>query len=163
MPGLALRSPMNCSTPGFPVLHWPPAVLCLVVQSCPRLCDPMGYSPPVSSVHGIFQASGLEWVAISFSRGFSRPRHGTYVSCISCIAGRFFTAEPLGKPKAGLVVLNSLNFCLSGKLLISQSNVNESLVGYSILGYRFFPFITLKILCHSLWLVEFLWKNQVIS
>ena len=39
-----------------------------VTQSCPTLCDPMGYSLPCSSVHGIFQARVLEWVAISFSR-----------------------------------------------------------------------------------------------
>ena len=79
---------MDYSNPGFPVLHWPPAVLCLVVQSCPRLCDPMGYSPPVSSVHGIFQAKILEWVAISFSRGSSQPRDRTQVSHI---AGWYFT------------------------------------------------------------------------
>ena len=41
-----------------------------VTQSCPTLCDPMDRSPPGSSVHGIFQASVLEWVAISFSPGF---------------------------------------------------------------------------------------------
>ena len=39
-----------------------------VAQSCPTLCDPMDCSPPGSSVHGIFQARVLEWVAISFSR-----------------------------------------------------------------------------------------------
>ena len=39
-----------------------------VAQSCPTLCDPMGYSLPVSSVHGIFQAIVLEWIAISFSK-----------------------------------------------------------------------------------------------
>ena len=33
------------------------------------LCDPLDYSPPGSSVHGIFQASILEWVAIYFSNG----------------------------------------------------------------------------------------------
>ena len=49
-----------------------------------------------SSVHGIFQARILEWVAISFSRGSSRPRDQTWVSCI---AGRRFTTEPPGKPK----------------------------------------------------------------
>ena len=38
------------------------------------LCDPMDCSPPDSSVHGIFQAIILERVAISSSRGFSRPR-----------------------------------------------------------------------------------------
>ena len=40
-----------------------------VAQSCPTLYDPMDRSPPGSSVHGIFQARELEWVAISFSRG----------------------------------------------------------------------------------------------
>ena len=38
-----------------------------VAQSCPTLRDPMVYSLPVSSVHGIFQARVLEWVAIAFS------------------------------------------------------------------------------------------------
>ena len=38
-----------------------------VVQLCPTLCDPMDYSLPGSSVHGIFQARVLEWIAISFS------------------------------------------------------------------------------------------------
>ena len=53
-------------------------------------CNAMNCSPPSSSVCGIFQASTLEWVAISFSRGSSRPRDWTHISCISCI-GRFFT------------------------------------------------------------------------
>ena len=39
-----------------------------VVQSCPTLSDPMDYSPPGSSVHGIFQAKVPEWVAIAFSK-----------------------------------------------------------------------------------------------
>ena len=39
-----------------------------VAQSCPTLSDPMDYSPPGSSVHGIFQARVLEWGAIAFSR-----------------------------------------------------------------------------------------------
>ena len=52
--------------------------------------------------------------------------------------------------KAGLVVLNSLNFCLSEKLLISPSILNEILAGYSNLGCRFSPFSTLNISCHSL-------------
>ena len=38
-----------------------------VAQSCPTLSDPMDYSPPGSSDHGIFQARVLEWVAIAFS------------------------------------------------------------------------------------------------
>ena len=48
----------------------------------------MGYSPPGSSVHGFLHARILEWVAIPFSRGSSRPRDWIQVSCI---AGRFFT------------------------------------------------------------------------
>ena len=60
----------------------------LVAKSCPTLCDPMDCSPPGSSVHEIFQARILEWVAISFSRGSSQPRDWTQ---ISCNAGRFFT------------------------------------------------------------------------
>ena len=48
--------------------------------------------------------------------------------------------------RAGFEVLNSFSFCLSEKLLISSSNLNESLAGYSILGSRFLPFITLNIL-----------------
>ena len=56
-----------------------------VAQSCPTLCDPMDCSPPGSSVHGIFQARELEWAAISFSRGSSRPRDRTWVSHILCI------------------------------------------------------------------------------
>ena len=39
-----------------------------VAQSCPTLCDPVDYSPPGSSVHGILQARIMEWVAIPFSR-----------------------------------------------------------------------------------------------
>ena len=45
-----------------------------VAQSCPTLCDPVDCSLPDSSIHGIFQARVLEWVAISFSRGSSQPR-----------------------------------------------------------------------------------------
>ena len=50
-----------------------------VVQSCPTLCNPTDCSLPCSSIHGIFQATVLEWVAISFSRGSSQPRDGTKV------------------------------------------------------------------------------------
>ena len=47
----------------------------LVTKSCWFLCDPMDYSPPGSSVHGISQARILEWAAIPFSRGLSQPRN----------------------------------------------------------------------------------------
>ena len=53
-----------------------------VAQSCHTLCDPMDYSLPGSSVHGIFQEIVLDWIAIPFSRGSSQPRDQTHVSCI---------------------------------------------------------------------------------
>ena len=52
------------------------------------LCDPLDCSPPGSSVHGIFQARILEWIANSSSRGSSWPKDRTHVSCISCIGGQ---------------------------------------------------------------------------
>ena len=57
----------------------------LVTQLCLTLCDPM--NPPGPSVHGILQARILEWVAIaiSSSRGCSRFRDRTHVSCVSYI------------------------------------------------------------------------------
>ena len=58
-----------------------------VAELYPTLCKPVDCSPPGSSVHGILQARILQWVAISFSRGSSRPRDRTWVSRI---AGRCF-------------------------------------------------------------------------
>ena len=68
----------------------------LVAQSYLTLCNPMDYSPPGSSVHGILQARILEWVAIHSSSGSSQPMDQTWVSSIT---GGFFAAEPPGKVK----------------------------------------------------------------
>ena len=65
----------------------------LVTQSCLFLYDPTDCSPPGTSVHGTFQPRIPEWVAISFSRGSSRPRDRT---CVSCIAGRFLSSGKEG-------------------------------------------------------------------
>ena len=48
-------------------------VCAMSLQSCPTLCDPMNYSLPGSSVHGILQARILEYVAIPFSRDLPDP------------------------------------------------------------------------------------------
>ena len=45
-----------------------PLLLLTSAQLCPTLCNLMDYSPPDSSVHGVFPARILEWVAISFFR-----------------------------------------------------------------------------------------------
>ena len=75
-------------------------ILCAVcmhaqlLHSCLTLCDLMDCGLPGSSVHGILYARILEWVAVHFSRRSSELREQT---CISCIAGGFFTTEPPGK------------------------------------------------------------------
>ena len=53
-----------------------------VAQSCPAVCDPMDSATPWI-LHGILQVRILEWVAFPFSRGSSRPRNRTRVSCIA--------------------------------------------------------------------------------
>ena len=65
----------------------------------------MDCNPPGSSVHGFLQARILEWVAIFFSSGSSRPRNQTY---ISCIAGGFFTIGAVEKPSVLEVDLYNL-------------------------------------------------------
>ena len=60
--------------------------VCLCIQSCPTLWDPMNYSPPGSSVHGILQARILEKAVMPSNRWSSQPRDQTQVSPI---AGRF--------------------------------------------------------------------------
>ena len=44
----------------------------LLSQSCRTLCNPIDGSLPGSSVHGIFQARVLEWVAIAFSNSYNK-------------------------------------------------------------------------------------------
>ena len=75
--------------------HLPAYLTCMHVWLCLTLCDHM--DPPIFSVHGIFQARILMWVAVSFSRGSSWPREDPRLSsCISYI-GRwiFFSFLPL--------------------------------------------------------------------
>ena len=76
-------------------LHCIWKVKVLVCQLCLTPFDPMDCSQLGSSIHGILQARKLEWLAVPFFRGSSRPRDWLQASHI---AGRFFTAEPPGKP-----------------------------------------------------------------
>ena len=80
----------------------------LVIQSCLTLCDPMDCSPPDSSVREILQARILEGVAFPFSRESSQPMDQT---CVSCIAGRFFTFWAPGRPPTKFRSKISLNKC----------------------------------------------------
>ena len=65
-------------------------VCALLLQSCLTFCDPMNCSPPGSSVHVIFMARILEWVAISSSRDLPDP---DIELASSALAGGFFTTE----------------------------------------------------------------------
>ena len=67
-----------------------------VAQSCPTLCDPMDCCLSGSSVHGIFQARVLEWIAISFSRGYG-PDPGIEPWSLALQADAL-PSEPPGKP-----------------------------------------------------------------
>ena len=78
----------------FPVyMAW--KVKVLVAQLCLTIFDPMDDNLPGSSVHGILQVGILKWVTIPFSRASSQPRDRTWISCVT---GKFFLSEPLGKP-----------------------------------------------------------------
>ena len=74
--------------------YFMPLPQCVCAQSCSIVFDSVGCSLPDSSVHGIIQARILEWVAVSISRVSSQTRDQI---CISYVAGRSFTIQPLGK------------------------------------------------------------------
>ena len=85
------------------------------LQSCLTLCNPMNHSLLGSSVHGILQSRILEWVAMSFSRGSSRPRDQTLISFVSCI-GRWvlYHLRHLGSPvRSGVCCCSVAQSCLT--------------------------------------------------
>ena len=86
--------------------------MCLVIQSCLTLCNPMDCSPPGSSVHGILQVRILEWVAMPSYKGSSQPRDWTQVSYI---AGRFFTSWATREASS---LIQPLKLCTSHLILI---------------------------------------------
>ena len=107
-PHLVLRLSIHLSNCSLTTLHIPQKLQSLPVSTftstgCSEsvmstLCGPMDCSPLGSSVHGIFPARILEWVAMPSSRGASQPRDQTCISCASYLAGGFFITEPLEKP-----------------------------------------------------------------
>ena len=107
------------------------ACACSVAQSCLTLGNTVDCGPPGSSVHGIFQPRILEWVAMPSSRGSSRPRDRTSISYVSCIAGRFFTPEPPGKPPFSLNLNSILLHACS--ILLTQSSLMDSWVASTFL------------------------------
>ena len=90
-----------------------------VAQSCPTLCNPKDCSLPGSSVHGIFQARVLEWVAISFSRDLPNPgiKPGS-----PALQADVLLSEPPGKTsnywkkEAANVIINMMQRHLKSKI-----------------------------------------------
>ena len=82
----------------------------LVSKLYPPLSQPHELSLLSSSVHGIFQARILEWVAISSSRGFSQPRNWTWVSCASLeLQADCFTTELYFSKTTSTSVISSMS------------------------------------------------------
>ena len=73
-----------------------------VDQSCLTLCDPMGYSPQVSSVHGILQARILGWVAVPYPRDLPDP--GIEPRFPALQEGSL-PSEPPGKPQTAVQLI----------------------------------------------------------
>ena len=89
------------------------------LHSCQTLCNPIDYSLPGSTVHGISQARILERVAISFSRGSSWPRDQIHVSCTT---GGFLPTELLGKPYSSSAIFQLLLYCLRENAMATHSS-----------------------------------------
>ena len=73
----------------------------MYTQSCLTLCNPMDYSPPDSSDHGIFQVRIVEWAATPlpyFLLDLPNPGIKSTSPASPALTGGFFTAEPPGKP-----------------------------------------------------------------
>ena len=69
---------------------------CIYDQLCLTLCDPMGYSPPGSFVHGNFLTRIQDWVAISYFRISFQLDTESMSAASPALAGIFFTTEPPG-------------------------------------------------------------------
>ena len=120
----------------FPDLltHPPQFIRCVHILSCfscIRLCNPMNYSLPGSSAHGILHTRILEWVAMLSYRGSSRPRNGTSVSHVSCIGRQvllplaFFYHLGIRKTEIATKVLTDSTFLRPQKFSEDAGPINE--------------------------------------
>ena len=123
------------------------------------LWDPTDHSLPDSSVCGIFLAIP-EWVAMSSSRGSSWPWDQTPISCVSCIAGGFFTTEPPGS------LGRKITCSISDKEYLSQDRTKD-FVSPEIMGFPFnsqlptWVTLTMKEALRHIWTSEIkLWKKE---
>ena len=149
-------------------------------HSCLTLCSPVDCNLSGSSVHGIFQASILEWVAISYSRGSSWPKDWNFISFISCICRPILYRCTIWEPertcfKYSHWLYNKVTFLnLKKGSLTSESNpvsINWSytdwlliyLINFSYLFlFQQFAIVTCLVFHFLYWSVSFL-KLGIIS
>ena len=105
-------------------------MLLLVAKLYLILLQSMDCSLPGSSDHGISQMRILEWVTISSSRGSSQPRD---LTCVSCIAGRFFTTESPGKPNGLPSIVEKIH---SGRIYSSKLTADEDCREKEVVRYQ---------------------------
>ena len=130
-------------------------VSCVCAQSCPSLDDAMDCSPPGSSVYEISQSRILEWVAISSSRGSFWPTdQGIHVSSISCIAGGFFTSEPLGKP-VSLHILPKFTYVRTALFRLVRL--------YTCLMYWLYNYSVSFMMCTEHWSLQLAWHDLLLQ
>ena len=115
-----------------------------ITQSCLILCNPMDYSPPGSSVHGILQPRILEWASIPFSRESIQPRDGKWVSCT---AGRFFTIWATREAQSKIKKLNVYIFHLPFPIFFG---LQCDIISLMMIFFKVQP----------LWMHVDVWQNQ---
>ena len=118
-----------------------------VTQLCPTLCDPMDYSLPGSSAHGIFQARVLEWGAIAFS-----DSDVTYfISNINNLCHLSFFLITLARGLLNLFIflgnqfLVSLIFCIDFLFSILWNSSQIFIVFFPVLAFGLFRFLVLEV------------------
>ena len=130
-----------------------------VTQLCRTLCDPKDCSLPGSSVHAIFQAIVLEWIAISFSTGSSPPRDQTQVSCIVDRCFTIWGTREVWYRRRTLYIFQYTLWSFFGRQLCLLQIVSILCISFKHLYFSFF-FITFVCI---LWWNKDLWDNSIVS
>ena len=103
-------------------------------QLCLTFCSPRDCRPPGPSVHSIFQAKILKWVAISFSRGSSQSRGRNHISYVSAFTGRFFTTSLVAERVKHLPTMQETQVQILGQedLLEKELITHSSILAWKI-------------------------------
>jgi len=110
--------------------------VCLCVQSCPTLCDPMNHNQPGSSVHEIFQARIHGVVGISYSGDLPEP--GIEPTSIEnpTLASLFFTTEPPEKQHTHILPYKPMHIPSVRNILVIPDLLRSHSPKFYNLSYR---------------------------